>query len=176
MSDATIGPSPERIASRRDFLKRAIAGGGGAVALGPMASKALAQPAPGIRAFDHVAIPIQNVEAMVAFYRSLGLQVNQSGQRISVHFGDQKINFHTPATWQRETFTLRAPAAKPPCGDWCWVWDGSPASLTAMLDRAGAKIIEGPAPRDGGRGGGTVGQSVYVRDPDGNLLEFIIYS
>ena len=42
-----------------------------------------------------------------------------------------------------------------------------------MLDRAGAKVIEGPAARQGGRK--ATGSSVYVRDPDGNLLEFIIY-
>ena len=42
-----------------------------------------------------------------------------------------------------------------------------------MLDRAGAKIFEGPVPRQGGRR--KSGSSVYVRDPDENLLEFIIY-
>jgi hypothetical protein len=39
------------------------------------------------------------------------------------HIGDQMINFHRPVTWQRESFTLRAPAAKAPCGDLCFVWD-----------------------------------------------------
>jgi len=42
-----------------------------------------------------------------------------------------------------------------------------------MLDRASAKIIEGPVPRQGGRK--AAASSVYVRDPDGNLLEFMIY-
>jgi len=42
-----------------------------------------------------------------------------------------------------------------------------------MLDRAGAKIEVGPVPRAGGRR--KIGSSVYVRDPDGNLLEFMIY-
>ena len=42
-----------------------------------------------------------------------------------------------------------------------------------MLDRAGARIFEGPVPRQGGRR--KSGSSVYVRDPDENLLEFIIY-
>lgn len=68
----------------------------------------------------------------------------------------------------------RAPAAKPPCGDLCFVWDGTPASLKATLDRAGVKGVEGPVGRQGGRR--KTGSSVYVRDPDGNLLEFIIYS
>jgi catechol 2,3-dioxygenase-like lactoylglutathione lyase family enzyme len=42
-----------------------------------------------------------------------------------------------------------------------------------MLDRAGAKIIEGPVARQGGHR--KASSSVYIRDPDGNLLEFMIY-
>ena len=126
-----------------------------------------------IRGFDHVALPMQNTDAMLAFYRSLGLQVAENPQAVSVYIGTQMINFHRPATWQRESFTLRAPAAKPPCGDLCFVWDGTPEALKSMLDRAGAKIIEGPVPRQGGRRASA--SSVYVRDPDGNLLEFMIY-
>jgi catechol 2,3-dioxygenase-like lactoylglutathione lyase family enzyme len=53
------------------------------------------------------------------------------------------------------------------------VWDGSPESLRALLDEAGADIIEGPVAREGGRRAGA--SSVYVRDPDGNLVEFMIY-
>jgi len=127
-----------------------------------------------VRGFDHVALPMQNTGAMLAFYRGLGLQVVENENACSVYIGGQMINFHRPARWQSETFTLRAPAAKPPCGDLCFVWEGTPASLKAMLDRAGAKIIEGPSPRQGGRR--KTGSSVYVRDPDGNLLEFMIYS
>ena len=84
------------------------------------------------------------------------------------------INFHQSATWQDPAFTLRAPAARPPCGDLCFVWDGTAAALRAMLDRGGAKIIEGPVARQGGRK--KAASSVYVRDPDGNLLEFMIYA
>jgi catechol 2,3-dioxygenase-like lactoylglutathione lyase family enzyme len=126
-----------------------------------------------IRGFDHVSLPMQNTEAMVAFYRSLGLQVAEHPHAVSVYLGDQMINFHRPATWQRERFALRAPAAQPPCGDLCFVWDGSPESLNALLDEAGANIIEGLVARPGGRR--AVASSVYVRDPDGNLLEFMIY-
>jgi catechol 2,3-dioxygenase-like lactoylglutathione lyase family enzyme len=53
------------------------------------------------------------------------------------------------------------------------VWDRTPESLKATLDRAGAKTVEGPVARQGDRR--VAGSSVYVRDPDGNLLEFIIY-
>src|SRR6185437_4520467 len=127
-----------------------------------------------IRGFDHVALPMQNTDAMLAFYRGLGLEVKESANACSVYVGDQMINFHRPALWQRETFTLKAPAAKPPCGDLCFVWDGTADALKAMLERAGAKVFEGPVPRQGGRK--KSGSSVYVRDPDGNLLEFMIYT
>ena len=157
-----------RQTSRRKFIQGAAAAGGAS-------SSALSTPAGGaIKGFDHVALPMQNTEAMLAFYRGLGLQVSESANACSVYIGDQMINFHRPALWQGGTFTLRAPAAKPPCGDLCFVWDGPPESLKATLDRAGAKVIEGPVRRQGGRKKGA--SSVYVRDPDGNLLEFMIYS
>jgi catechol 2,3-dioxygenase-like lactoylglutathione lyase family enzyme len=54
------------------------------------------------------------------------------------------------------------------------VWDGTPQSLKTMLDQTGAQVIEGPVPRQGGRK--KASSSVYIRDPDGNLLEFMIYS
>jgi catechol 2,3-dioxygenase-like lactoylglutathione lyase family enzyme len=126
-----------------------------------------------VRGFDHVALPMLDTEAMTAFYRSLGLPVAETPHLVQVYLGDQMINFHRPAVWQRDGFTLRAPAAHPPCGDLCLVWDGSAHALKALLESAGAEIIEGPVERQGGRQVG--GSSTYVRDPDGNLLEFIIY-
>jgi catechol 2,3-dioxygenase-like lactoylglutathione lyase family enzyme len=93
---------------------------------------------------------------------------------MSVFAGPNMINFHRPALWHDAKFTLRAPAAKPPCGDLCFVWDGTAAALEALLERAGARLEVGPVDRSGGRQ--KTGSSVYVRDPDGNLLEFIIYA
>ena len=158
---------------RRRFIRDVVTAG---VAVETLSggSAAQAQRPGGIRGFDHVALPMQNTEAMLAFYRGLGLEISENAQACSVYIGNQMINFHRPALWQRETFTLRAPAAKPPCGDLCFVWDGTAESLKAMLDRAGAKVIEGPVARQGGRK--AAASSVYVRDPDGNLLEFMIYS
>jgi catechol 2,3-dioxygenase-like lactoylglutathione lyase family enzyme len=157
------------LCSRRRFVKTIVTAAG--VTGG---STALAQQAGSVRGFDHVALPMQNTEAMLAFYRRLGLQVRETANAVSVYVGDQMINFHRPTLWKDATFRLRAPAAKPPCGDLCFTWEGTPASLETMLDRAGAKVVEGPVGRQGGRR--KTGSSVYVRDPDGNLLEFIIYS
>jgi catechol 2,3-dioxygenase-like lactoylglutathione lyase family enzyme len=156
-------------------MKRALTAGTSASAVvaaagGPAAAQTRTSP---IRGFDHVALPMLKVDAMLAFYRALGLQVNEGAQACSVHFGSQMINFHRPTAWQSASFTLRAPAAAPPCGDLCFVWDDTPAALSALLAAAGAKIETGPVARQGGRQ--ATGSSVYVRDPDGNLLEFIIY-
>lgn len=157
----------KRKTSRRNFAGAALVGAAAA-------STVRAQSSGRVRGFDHVALPMQNTNAMLAFYRGLGFDVAENQVAVSVYVGDNMINFHRPATWQRASFTLRAPAAKPPCGDLCFVWDGAAESLHAMLDKAGAKIIEGPVPRQGGRR--KAATSVYVRDPDGNLLEFMIYS
>jgi catechol 2,3-dioxygenase-like lactoylglutathione lyase family enzyme len=167
VTGATSIIAMQKASSRRTFV-RTIA------AVATSGASALAQPPGSVRGFDHVALPMQNTQAMLAFYRALGLQINETAKAIAVYVGDQMINFHRPPLWQDATFTLRAPAAKPPCGDLCFVWDGTPASLKAMLDRAGVKVVEGPVARQGGRR--KAGSSVYVRDPDGNLLEFMIYS
>jgi catechol 2,3-dioxygenase-like lactoylglutathione lyase family enzyme len=153
--------------SRRRFVRGLVAAGAAADGL------MLAQQTGSIKGFDHVALPMQNTEAMLAFYRGLGLQVSENANACSVYIGTQMINFHRPALWQSETFTLRTPAARPPRGDLCFVSDGTPESVTAMLDRAEAKIVEGPVGRQGGQK--KAASSVYVRDPDGNLLEFMIY-
>jgi len=127
-----------------------------------------------ISGIDHVSLPMQDTAAMVAFYLALGFEVVELPAVVSVYCGRQMINFHCPETWQRHGFTLRAPAAAPPCGDLCFVWEGSQESLCTLLDRVGAAIEEGPVTRHGGRW--IDGTSVYVRDPDGNLLEFMIYA
>jgi catechol 2,3-dioxygenase-like lactoylglutathione lyase family enzyme len=126
-----------------------------------------------IAGIDHASLPLQDTEGMVAFYRSLGFDAVELGPVVSMYAGSQMINFHRPELWQRNGFTLRAPAATPPCGDLCFVWEGSAESLHALLEGVGAAIEEGPVARHGGRR--IEGTSVYVRDPDGNLLEFMIY-
>ena len=133
--------------------------------------------------FDHVAIPTADPEAMIAFYRALGFAILheeawRSGERrvFSIAFGDNKINVHDPDFWRSPEFTLRGPTAVPGCGDFCFVWEGGLESLKRALAGVGAEVEEGPGPRQGGRGGGLDwGTSIYTRDPDQNLLEFIVY-
>ncbi len=134
-------------------------------------------------AFDHAAIPTNDPEGLLAFYRALGFHIVgedawRSGAMpvFAIAFGDNKINVHDPKLWQNPRFTLRGPTAQPGCGDFCFVWDGDIESATDQIRQAGAEVIEGPVPREGGRALGSVqGTSVYTRDPDGNLIEFIVY-
>ena len=170
-----------RTHNRRRFLKQTVHAGASlaatAAGVGAAGGTVTAQASPDLVRFDHVAVPMRNTAAMVAFYRGLGFEVMEGDRICSVHFGDNKINFHRPEIWESGTFTLRAPEAVPPCGDFCFVWGGTAAALEQTLERVGAVVIEDPAPRQGGRNGGVdTGTSRYIRDPDGNLLEFIIYA
>jgi catechol 2,3-dioxygenase-like lactoylglutathione lyase family enzyme len=162
---------------RRAFIRSALAAGAAVSTTGVIAARASAreQQVAGLGPLDHVAVPMRNADEMIAFYRGLGFGVREGDQIVSVHFAEQKINFHRPALWEGGTFDLRAPAAQPPCGDFCWVWLGTAEALRERLDSVGAQVVaEGT--RQGGRDGGdAVGESVYIRDPDGNLLEFIRY-
>ncbi len=163
---------------RRAFLKQTLRVGALLSVSGLNSSRVAAREAQAspLGRLDHVAVPMRDTDAMVAFYRGLGFTVREGGQIVSVHFADQKINFHRPELWNGGSFDLRAPAAEPPCGDFCWVWEGTAEQLAESLRVVGAEVVaEGR--RQGGRDGGdAMGDSVYIRDPDGNLLEFIRYA
>ena len=129
--------------------------------------------------FDHVAIPTRDPDTLIQFYGRLGFRVPDPREWaeskmpfFSMFFGNQKINVHSEPMWSNPEFTLRGPTALPGCGDLCFVWDGGAEALHSMLNDANAPIIAGPIELHGARGKGV---SVYVRDPDENLLEFIIY-
>ena len=129
--------------------------------------------------FDHIAMPTANAERLIEFYKTLGFTINDEGEwragraRIfSIQFGDSKINVHP------EGFTadLRGPTAVPGCGDICFVWSGSAEECKKWLEDAGVEVIRGPGPRKGARGGGShAAVSMYARDPDQNLLEWMVY-
>jgi catechol 2,3-dioxygenase-like lactoylglutathione lyase family enzyme len=137
-----------------------------------------------VTAFDHVAIPTAKPDEMLRFYRALGFSAPspeewhaQNVPFFSIQFGHNKINVHAPALWQNHAFTLRGPTAQPGCGDFCFVWSGTIAALHSTLQRAEAAVEEGPVERIGGRDAGRAkGTSIYTRDPDHNLLEFIVYA
>jgi catechol 2,3-dioxygenase-like lactoylglutathione lyase family enzyme len=129
---------------------------------------------------DHVSFPTAHPEELIAFYKRLGFAILheeewRAGKApvISVQLGSSKLNIHSPEFAADPTFTLRGPTATPGCGDFCVVWEGGPDAAVALLREAGAEIVAGPSPRIGGRG--TRAMSVYTRDPEGNLVEFLSY-
>ena len=68
--------------SRRNFVKRLVAAG-----VATDGAVLVAQQPGSIRGFDHVALPMQNTQAMLAFYRSLGLEVSENATACSVYIG-----------------------------------------------------------------------------------------
>lgn len=132
-----------------------------------------------VTGIDHAALPTADAERFLAFYKALGFtspdeEAWRAGRLpvFSIACGDQKINVHP------EGFTtpLRGPTATPGCGDFCFVWSGGLPSLLETLAAAGVETIAGPVDRTGGRAVGTArGVSVYLRDPDDNLVEFLCY-
>lgn len=127
-----------------------------------------------VDSIDHVAIPIFNIDAMRSFYEAFGFgwDASNAPHLYAVTLETQKLNFHSPSLWQNSKFTLRGPTAKPGCGDFCFVWGSDPNQLLETIKRLHIDVIEGPVPRLGGAG---TGSSVYIRDPDENLIEFICY-
>ena len=111
---------------------------------------------------------------MRSFYEAFGFTWDTSNapHLYAVTLGTQKLNFHSPSLWQNSKFTLRGPTAEPGCGDFCFVWGSDQHQLLEMINQLRIDVIEGPVERLGGAG---IGSSIYVRDPDENLVEFICY-
>ena len=128
---------------------------------------------------DHIAMPTANAERLIAFYKRLGFTINdeeewRAGEAniFSIQIGDSKINVHP----EGYVAGLRGPSAVPGCADICFVWEGTVGECQEWLAEAGVEVILGPAPRKGGRGVGKVPSlSLYARDPDDNLLEWMTY-
>ena len=138
-----------------------------------------------VEGFDHIALPTADAERLLAFYEKLGfgtehVEAWRAGEYpiFSITFGDNKINVHPEqlVAFRGRPDYLRGPTAEPGCGDVCFVWSEGITALLALLGETDTEVITGPTPRIGGRAqGGARGISVYVRDPDQNLLEFISY-
>jgi catechol 2,3-dioxygenase-like lactoylglutathione lyase family enzyme len=119
---------------------------------------------------DHLVLTVRDIDASCAFYtRILGMHEISFGQgRRAVAFGDQKINFHQVG----EELEPKALRPTPGSGDLCFTTGRSMEKIMAHLRICGAEIIEGPVRRTGAGGSMT---SVYIRDPDQNLIEVATY-
>jgi catechol 2,3-dioxygenase-like lactoylglutathione lyase family enzyme len=122
--------------------------------------------------FDHCVIAISDWERSNAFYRDVcGAElVEHEPGRVAYRFGDQQLNVHGPGVDAGDNVARLAVA--PGNSDLCLAWDGTVGEAIGHLGRQGVEVETGPIARFGARGHGT---SVYFRDPDGSLLEFICY-
>jgi catechol 2,3-dioxygenase-like lactoylglutathione lyase family enzyme len=122
---------------------------------------------------DHVVIHVSDWESSNAFYRDVvGAELIDKGDSSPTRhyrFGDQQLNVHGPGM---DPYPIADRPAEPGGADLCFVWDGPIEEAIQHLQRHEVEIVEGPVARHGGSGAGT---SVYFRDPDGSLLEFISY-
>jgi catechol 2,3-dioxygenase-like lactoylglutathione lyase family enzyme len=115
---------------------------------------------------DHLVLTVADVPASVAFYqRVLGMRPVKFGDgRYALAFGNQKVNLHQAG---RE---IEPHAHRPTRGsaDLCFITGTPLAEVVTTLRNLGVPVEEGPVPRTGATGPIT---SVYLRDPDGNLIE-----
>ena len=119
---------------------------------------------------DHCVIAVSHWQQSNRFYADiLGADVVATGAGFAYRFGSNQLNVHGPGV-------EGAPNARPPvapgAADLCFVWEAEIDEAVAHLSKHGVAIEVGPVQRFGARG---EGMSVYFRDPDGSLLEFISY-
>ena len=122
---------------------------------------------------DHIVLTTRDKLACIRFYTEvLGMKLvtfkTPTEERIAFSFGSQKINLHE---WGRE-FEPRAHVAVPGSLDLCFIAAMPLEDVMKQLQRKGVRIIEGPVKKTG-----AVGpiRSIYVRDPDLNLVEISVY-
>lgn len=119
-----------------------------------------------ITGLDHLVLTVRDLAATVAFYQGgLGMELRTFGTgRQALHFGAQKINLHV----QGHEFEPKAEQPTPGSADLCFLTDRPLETVADRLGALGYAVIEGPVARTGAMGPIS---SIYVRDPDGNLIE-----
>ena len=122
---------------------------------------------------DHIVLTTRDLQGCIRFYTEvLGMKLERfrtpTEERLALKFGNQKINLHE---WGKE-FEPRAHVAAPGTLDLCFIASVSLESVVAGLQAAKIQILEGPVAKTGAMG---KMQSVYVRDPDLNLVEISVY-
>ncbi|MGY1949310.1 MULTISPECIES: VOC family protein [Pseudomonas] len=115
---------------------------------------------------DHLVLTTIDVAACKDFYiRVMGMHLASFGNgRLAFRFGNQKINVHE----RGQEFEPKAHLPVPGALDLCFITSTSLEEVIAHLQAQAWPIIEGPVPRTGATG---PIRSVYVRDPDLNLIE-----
>ena len=127
-----------------------------------------------IERVDHIVLTTRDKDACIRFYTEvLGMKLEKfrtpTEERLALKFGAQKINLHE---WGSE-FTPRAHVAVPGSLDLCFIASTSLDEVMQKLEKNNIPILEGPVAKTGAKG---PIRSVYVRDPDLNLVEISVYN
>ena len=122
---------------------------------------------------DHIVLTTRDLPGCIRFYTEvLGMKLERfrtpTEERLALKFGQQKINLHE---WGKE-FEPRAHVAVPGSLDLCFIAAVPLDKVIEKLKGANVPILEGPVKKTGAMG---PMQSVYVRDPDLNLVEISVY-
>ena len=119
---------------------------------------------------DHCVIHVSAWERSNKFYTEvMGAELVPRPAGFAYRFGDKQLNVHGPGVQPAEVARL---PVKPGNSDLCFEWHGPIDAAVAHLSRCAVAVEVGPVERYGAKGRGV---SVYFRDPDGSLLEFISY-
>ena len=119
---------------------------------------------------DHCVIHVSDWDRSNKFYEIvIGAELVQRPHGWAYRLGDKQLNVHGPGVKPAEVARL---PVQPGNSDLCFEWQGSIDDAITHLNEHGVAIECGPMQRFGAKGPGT---SVYFRDPDGSLMEFMSY-
>jgi catechol 2,3-dioxygenase-like lactoylglutathione lyase family enzyme len=123
-----------------------------------------------IEKLDHLVLTVKSLETTCRFYtKVLGMRVvTFAGGRKAIVFGNYKINLHEAG----KEFEPKALQPAPGSADLCFITGEPLSDIEELLKHQGVKVLEGPVKRTGAKGPIL---SIYLRDPDGNLLEISNY-
>jgi catechol 2,3-dioxygenase-like lactoylglutathione lyase family enzyme len=120
--------------------------------------------------FDHCVVHVSDWERSNSFYRDVvGVEIISKNGRWSYRFANAQLNLHGPGVQANPLAKIPVP---PGGSDLCFEWSGPIEEAVDHLKAHSVEIELGPVQRGGARGDGV---SIYFRDPDGSLLEFISY-
>lgn len=124
-----------------------------------------------IDGIDHLVLTVRDLDTTCDFYRDIfGMQIITFAEgRRALRFGNQKINLHEAGN----EFEPKAKRPTPGSADICFVTQTPLAQVINHLNRHSVTIVAGPIARTGAAG---PIRSVYLRDPDENLIEISNYS
>ena len=122
-----------------------------------------------IFALDHLVLTVGSIERTISFYTQvLGMEELTFGEgRKALLFGQQKVNLHQVGA----EFEPNASVPTPGSADLCFLMTATLGEAMEHLQRCGVEVEEGPVQRNGAQG---PIESIYIRDPDGNLIELAV--